>query len=181
MSRQVLFIQGGGNGGYEADAALTSSLQKALGKGYDVKYPRINSDDTAADFGWIEQLQAKIAAMDDNLLIVAHSFGASMVLKYLSENKPEKKISAIFLIATPFWHGDEAWKDGIKLREDFAEKLPREVPIYFYHCRDDEEVPFSHLDIYRQKLPDASFHEIAKGGHQLNNNLTQVAEDIRSL
>jgi hypothetical protein len=38
MSRQVLFIQGGGNGGYEADAALASSLQEALGKGYDVKY-----------------------------------------------------------------------------------------------------------------------------------------------
>lgn len=30
--KQVLFIQGGGNGGYEADAALTASLQAELGK-----------------------------------------------------------------------------------------------------------------------------------------------------
>lgn len=89
MSRQVLFIQGGGNGGYEADAALASSLQEALGKGYDVKYPRINSNENAPDFGWTKQLAEKIAASGDNLFIVAHSFGASLLLKYLSENGPK--------------------------------------------------------------------------------------------
>jgi len=32
MSKQVLFIQGGGDDGYEADKALVASLQTALGK-----------------------------------------------------------------------------------------------------------------------------------------------------
>ena len=41
MKKQVLFIQGGGDGGYEADTKLVASLQKALGKDYEISYPRI--------------------------------------------------------------------------------------------------------------------------------------------
>ena len=37
--KQVLFIQGGGEGGYEADAKLAASLQKGLGAAYNVRYP----------------------------------------------------------------------------------------------------------------------------------------------
>jgi predicted alpha/beta hydrolase family esterase len=104
-----------------------------------------------------------------------------MLLKYFSENEIKKMATAIFLISTPFWGGDEDWKEGFKLQEHFADKLSNEVPIFLYHCHDDEEVPFAHLATYRQKLPWATFREIASGGHQLNNDLTIVADDIKSL
>lgn len=104
-----------------------------------------------------------------------------MILKYLSENPVKKKIAGIFLISTPFWSGNEDWKQGLKLQENFAGKLPKNVPIFFYHCHDDEEVPFSQLAIYRQKLDQATFREIPSGGHQLNNDLKLVAQDIKSL
>jgi hypothetical protein len=42
-------------------------------------------------------------------------------------------------------------------------------------------VPFAHLALYRQKLPQAAVCEIVSGGHQLNNDLTVVAKDIKSL
>lgn len=45
--KQVLFIQGGGDDGYEADAKLAGSLQKALGANYELNYPRMQTDDTA--------------------------------------------------------------------------------------------------------------------------------------
>ena len=48
-------------------------------------------------------------------------------------------------------------------------------------CQDDEEVPFSHLDHYKQKLTQATFRELKSGGHHLNNDLTLVAADIKSL
>jgi pimeloyl-ACP methyl ester carboxylesterase len=62
-----------------------------------------------------------------------------------------------------------------------ADKLTAEVRIYFYHCKDDEEVPFSHLHEYKQRVPQATFREIENGGHQLNNGLALVASDIRSV
>ena len=112
---------------------------------------------------------------------MGHSLGASLLLKYLSENKIKKKIGGVFLISTPFWRGNEDWKKGLKLHKNFPNKLPEGVPIFLYQSRDDEEVSFDNLSLYSQKLPRATIREIVKGGHQLNNDLTIVAKDIKSL
>jgi len=181
MKKSVVFIQGGGNGGYEADAKLVASLQEALGTAYEIHYPKILSDEAAPDFGWLKQIGKEISSIKGEVILAAHSLGASMLLKYLSENKIKKHITGIFLISTPFWDGDEDWVQGLKLKGDFADKLPKDVPMYFYHCRDDEEVPFTHFSLYKKKLQRTTFREIASGGHQLNNNLSIVAKDIKSL
>ncbi len=96
MSKEVLFIQGGGDGGYEVDAALVASLQRALGKEYDISYPKIQTDESAPDFGWTHEIGKEISAMKDNFILVGHSFGASMILKYLSENLVEKRLQGFF-------------------------------------------------------------------------------------
>ena len=145
-----------------------------------VHYPLL-SNESSPDFGRRKQIDKEISLIHGEVILVGHSLGASMLLKYLSENEVKKKIVGIFLISTPFWSGDEDWKQGLKLREDFPDKLPKNVPIFLYHCRDDEEVPFEHLSIYARKLPQATVREIASGGHQLNNNLSLVANDIKTL
>ena len=181
MHYQLLFIQGGGGDeDYKADAKLVASLRQALGNAYTVHYPRL-SDDSSPDFGRIKQIGKEISLVKDEIILVGHSLGASMLLKYLSENEVKKKIAGIFLISTPFWSGQEDWKQGLKLHEDFPDKLPKNVPVFLYHCRDDEEVPFEHLSLYAQKLPRAIVREVGSGGHQLNNNLSLVAKDIKSL
>lgn len=181
MNRYILFIQGGGEGGYEADIELVASLQTALGKDYNINYPKMPSDESASDFGWLQQIGKKIYEIKSDVILAGHSLGASMILKYLSENSVDKKIEGIFLMATPFWSGNEDWKQGLKLHENFADELPDETPIFFYHCQDDEEIPISHLNYYKQKLTQATFREIKSGGHQLNNDLTLVSNDIKTL
>ena len=180
MTKQVLFIQGGGDDGYNADKKMVKSLQESLEKNYQVVYPQMPSDKTP-DFGWQNQIAKEIENIKDPVIVVAHSLGASLLLKYLSENKISKNLAGIFLIATPFWSGKEDWVQGLKLQNDFAENLIQNDRIFFYHCRDDEEVPFDHLGTYRQKLPKANFREIESGGHLLNNDLSLVAKDILDL
>ncbi|MDB5148236.1 MAG: hypothetical protein JWQ57_2256 [Mucilaginibacter sp.] len=155
--------------------------KKTLGKDYEIIYPRLQSDDNTLDFGWLKQIEKEIDKLSDGVILVAHSLGASMLLKYLSENEVSKKVSGIFLLATPFWSGKEDWVQGLKLREDFAESLPKDSRIFFYHCRDDEGVPFDHLASYRNKLPPATFREIGRGGHQFGNDLNLVATDIKDI
>ncbi len=181
MNKFILFIQGGGDGGYEADKELVSSLQSALGDEYDIKYPEIQSDEAAPDFGWTTQISENITKADNNIILIGHSLGASMILKYLSENAVNKKIDGIFLLATPFWDGSEDWQTGLKLQENFADMLPNEVPIFFYHSQDDEEISISHLRQYKQYLSRATFRELKSGGHQLKNSLSIIANDIQSL
>ncbi|GHB65913.1 RBBP9/YdeN family alpha/beta hydrolase [Persicitalea jodogahamensis] len=182
MKKQpLLFIQGGGDDGYEADKALVNSLRESLGNQYEIHYPAMPSDESAPDFGWLQQIDSEVSENEDGVILVAHSLGASMLLKYISEYPVIKKIKGIFLIATPHWSGDEEWQAGLKLKKDFAKKLPDKVPLYLYHSRDDEEVSFAYLDYYKQNLNQATFREIKSGGHQLNNDLTIVANDINSL
>lgn len=181
MKKQILFIQGGGDGGYIADKSLVASLQKEVGQDYNIKYPELASDESVSDFGWILQIGKEISKAKSNFFLAGHSLGASMILKYISENPGNENIKGIFLLATPFWSGNEDWKQGLKLKENFAEKLPDQTPLFLYHSKDDEEVPFSHLEQYKQKIPQATFREIKTGGHQFNDHLSIVAKDIVSL
>ncbi len=178
--KQVLFIQGGGDNGYEADAELVASLREHLGTTYQVHYPRMLPDEAAPDFGWGKQIEHDIVAIKGEVILVGHSIGASILLNYLTENEIKHPISGIFLISTPFI-GYENWQfDGLTLRENFAEALPKDAPIFLYHSKDDEEVALKHVHQYAKKLPDATVREIASGGHQLGNDLAPVARDIQS-
>lgn len=181
MSKQILFFQGGGEDGYNADKAMVASLKKHLGKDYAVHYNEIQSDESLPDYGWKEQIGKQLAEMKDDFILAGHSLGASTILKYLSEHSVDRNINGIFLLSTPFWNGNEAWKAAFKLKDDFAEKLPKQTPVFFYQSMDDEEVPFDQFKMYREKLPIAIYREIEQGGHQLNNDLAVVAEDIKAL
>lgn len=181
MKKNILFLQGGGGEeDYATDAKLVESLHKVLGEAYSIHYPLLPNEDSP-DFGRSKQIAKEISLIKDDVILVGHSLGASMLLKYLSENKIKKRITGIFLISTPFWTGDEDWVQGLKLKENFSDKLPKDIPVFLYHCRDDEEIPFAHLSLYKQKLPWAIFREIPSGGHHINNDLSMVAKDIKSL
>jgi predicted alpha/beta hydrolase family esterase len=179
--RQVLFIQGGGEEGYEADAKLAASLREALGEAYAVHYPRM-PDEPSTDLEWTQQIGKEIAAIGSEVILVGHSVGGSALLKYLAENKVIYQVAGIFLIATPFWGGDDGWQyEGFTIPEDFPDRVPKGVPIFLYHNRDDSEVPFAHLALYATKLPQAIIRQGASGDHQFGNDLTQVALDIKNL
>ncbi|PLR99216.1 hypothetical protein CVD19_02545 [Bacillus sp. T33-2] len=94
-----------------------------------------------------------LATIKAEVAVVGHSLGASFLLKYLSEEKQVQPISGVFLIAPPYW-GAEDWEvDEYLLCEDFESRLPDKQNIIFYHSRDDQWVPFTHLAMYAQKLP----------------------------
>lgn len=177
----IIFFHGGGSEeDYEADGKLVDSLTSKLGFGYSIHYPLLPNDGTP-DLGRRKQIINEVASADNNVILVAHSLGASMLLACLSELQIQKPIGGIFLLATPFWDGNADWVEPFRLNPGFEEKLDRETPLFFYQCHDDEEVPVSHFNIYKLKLPWASFRELPNGGHQFNNDLSVVAMDINSM
>ena len=59
--------------------------------------------------------------------------------------------------------------------------LPEGLPVFLYHSRDDEWVPYAHLALYAEKLPQATIHEFDGRGHQFDGDLSEVARDIKEL
>ncbi len=115
------------------------------------------------------------------MILVGHSLGASILLKYLSEGNAEKPVAGVFLVAPPYW-GAEDWEvSEYALQADFASKIPKELAVFFYHSRDDEWVPFAHLTLYAEKLPQATIHQFDDRGHQFDDDLSEVTRDIKRL
>jgi uncharacterized protein len=184
MKKHVLFIHGAGEGAYEEDASLTNSLQKELGSDYDVRYPAMPDEANAPYELWKRKVEKEITVMQKPVVLVGHSVGASHLAKILTEIETTTIVAGIFLLDAPFW-GDEGWLyEGYKeleLPKDIASTFPKDASVFLYHTRDDEIVPFNHLALYAKLLPRAIVREIDKGGHQLNNDLSQVATDIKLL
>jgi uncharacterized protein len=181
MKKHVLFVHGGGQGAYEEDKKLAANLRAVLGSAYDVRYPKLPDEDSPEYEAWKDRIARELTALDGEVILVGHSLGASILLKYLSEEKVEKPVAGIFLIASPYW-GAEDWEvSEYALQKDFASKLPKDLPTFFYHSRDDEWVPFVHLVLYAEKLPQATIREFDGRGHQFNDDLSEVAQDIKRL
>jgi uncharacterized protein len=184
VTKHVLFIQGAGEGAYEEDEKLAASLRDSLGSEYEVHYPAMLNEEDAPYEQWKQQIENELTAMQEPIFLVGHSVGASVVIKYVSEVKVEKPIAGIFLIACPFWGGDgwqyEGWEE-LALPKEITTSPAKDTSIVLYHCRDDEVVPFEHLAIYADRLPQAQVRELDAGGHQLNNDLLIVAKDIKNL
>jgi predicted alpha/beta hydrolase family esterase len=184
MKLQVLFIQGAGGGAHHEDARLAASLRDALGNSYEVRFPKMAAEADPDYQRWKPHLAKELAAMPDKPFLSAHSLGGSFLLKYLTEEEIDRPIRGLFLIATPFW-GGEGWRyegyERVALAPDFGAKLPPGMPVFLYHGRNDATVPFRHMALYAAKLPGATVRALDGRGHQLDNDLSGVAADIRSL
>lgn len=184
MPKHILFLQGAGEGAYDADAKLVQSLSRELGGDYEVIFPPMPHEEAPSYEAWKSAIEEAIAQAEAPLVLVGHSAGASMLLKYLSENKPKTEIAGMFLLAAPFW-GGEGWLypgyEALELPKNLEAKLPKEAPVFLYYNRDDEIVAFNHLALYKTLLPHATERSRKQGGHMFGNDIGFVAEDIQKL
>jgi predicted alpha/beta hydrolase family esterase len=182
MTRHVLFVQGGGEGAYDADAKLAASLGAKLGPGYQVHYP-VMPDEAAPEYpAWNRRLSEEIVALGNDAVLVGHSLGASILLKAIADGESTQAAKAVLLIAAPYWGGEgwSGWED-VELSENEIARLSEIRPMFFYHGRDDAVVPAAHLVFYGKALPHARLQPLAGRDPQLNDDLSEVAADIKSL
>jgi predicted alpha/beta hydrolase family esterase len=180
MVKQVLFVQGGGKRVHdEWDDKLVQSLTHELGRPYDIRYPRMPHEADPKYASWKAALAEELARLDDGAIVVAHSIGATILINALAEHPPKIALGGIFLVAAPFI-GRGGWpSDEIEPQPQLGVKLPRGVPIYLYHGSDDDTAPPAHLDLYAAAIPQAIVRRLPGRNHQLNDDLADVARDIR--
>ena len=128
---------------------------------------------------WKTALEQEIAALDDAAILVGHSVGGTVLINALAEQAPERKLAGVFLISAPFV-GPGGWPSvDIKPSQDLGARLPQATPIYLYHGSKDDTAPFAHVDLYKLAIPHALVRKLEGRDHQLNDDLAEVAADIR--
>jgi predicted alpha/beta hydrolase family esterase len=182
MNRQILFVQGGGEGAHDAwDNRLVDSLGRLLGTRYEIRYPLMPSEADPSYASWKTALMEEIAALDDGAILIGHSIGGAILINVLAEQESRCKPAAVFLIAAPYI-GQGGWPlDDMTPMSNLGSRLPNDLPIYLYHGDADEIAPFAHLALYARAIPHAAACPLKGRDHQLNSDMTEVARDIERL
>ena len=182
MTRQILFVQGGGAGVHdEWDNKLVDSLRRELGPGYDVRYPRMPNEADPDYASWSAKLAEEIADLDEGAILIGHSIGATILINALAETPPDRRLAGVFLVAAPFV-GEGGWpSEDIETPADLGARLPPSVPIHLYHGSEDDTAPVAHVDLYAAAIPGAIVHRLPGRDHQLNDDLAEVAAGVGAL
>jgi hypothetical protein len=160
------------------DAPLVDDLRRQLGNGYEVRYPRMPSEDDPSYATWSAAIRRQMASLYDGSVVVGHSVGATIMIQAIAEQPPQQDLAAIVLISAPFV-GKGGWPGGeFQLRDELGAQLPQGARVHVFHGGDDEIAPPSHADLYARAIPQAQVHRLPGRDHQLNNDLSEVARAI---
>jgi predicted alpha/beta hydrolase family esterase len=177
--KQILFVQGAGDDVHDQwDNQLVESLRRELGPGYEIRYPHMPNEADPSAAAWGVVLESELAALESGAIVVGHSVGGTILINLLAERAPAVALGAIVLIAAPFV-GQGGWQsEGMAPHADLAH-LPRDVPVFLYHGDKDTIAPVAHLALYAGAIPNAHVRRLVNRDHQLDNDLSEVAHDIR--
>ena len=181
MSRNVLLLHSAGpQGPGEGSEPFAARLREELGSQYEIDFPILPKPNDPHYEPWSERLGEIFGASAEPLVVVGHSLGGSVLLKHLAESEPPERITGIVLAETPFW-GTSGWEAEWALPDGWPNPSTQLPPIRLFHSRDDEEIPFDHLECYARRLPEATAHSLDGNGHLLDRgDLTEILDAIRS-
>ncbi|WP_257958956.1 alpha/beta fold hydrolase [Bacillus sp. V3-13] len=178
----MLFIHcAGPQGPQQGSQPLLAYLQAKLGEEYVFYKPKLSDPESPAYRDWKRLLDEQFKVLSgQQVIVVGHSLGASVLLKYLSENDPNIVIEGLFLLATPYWGTDEDWQNvSYQLQANYSEHLPPIPNIYFYHSRIDPVVPYVHFEKYLQDLSGVNGRVLDGEEHYFEEGLPMLVEDLR--
>jgi predicted alpha/beta hydrolase family esterase len=182
MAQRILVVHSAGpQGPGEGSSPFVDRLVGELGAGYEVLFPILPDPDEPRYEPWSMALAEILAETGKPLIVVGHSLGGSVILKHLAESDPEEGIAGLVLVATPYW-GESDWEAEWALPEGWPDPETELPPIFLFHSRDDEEIPFEHLERYARRLPAATANPLDGNGHLFDRGeLGEIAATIRGL
>ena len=149
-------------------------LQEHLGEGFDVLIPKMPDPDNPHYDIWKTWFEKIIVELDEEVMLVGHSLGGAFLVKYLSEEKMNKKVQGVFIVAAPYLtdsrYGGFALQNIPILDEGF--------PLFFYYSKDDAIVSFENASQFKNALPHATVRELDSRGHFNKDNFPEIVEDI---
>lgn len=183
MKPTIFFLHSAGpQGEHEGSADFVQWLIARLGASYTILHPIMPHPENPDYEPWKAQLRQELASLQGDVIFIGHSFGGSVLLKYLTEEKIPATITGMFLCATPFWGADDDWQyEPFALPDNFAALLPSIPSFGIFHSTQDPHVPFSHAEHYKQALPDATLHAIVGDSHAFEQGLPELAAAIEQL
>lgn len=182
--KQILFIHSAGKQGpdpHDGSAEFLKFIKESIGNDYELRHPLMPNPQAPSYNLWRDKFAEEFNRLEDGAILIGHSLGGSVILKYLSDQKIVKSLAGVFIVAAPFWSADKDWQvSEYNLRENFESYLPH-TKYFFYQTKDDEVTPRAHFEKYSKAMPQATARLIESGGHQVKNGLPELVKDVKAL
>ena len=97
MTKDLLFVQGGGEGAHdEWDLKLVASLGKELGPNYRITYPLMPNESDPNVAAWQRAIAEALASLGEGVVLVGHSLGATILHRLLGQRRSRRRRSPAF-------------------------------------------------------------------------------------
>jgi predicted alpha/beta hydrolase family esterase len=121
---------------------------------------------------WFEKL---FPYLNEEIILIGHSLGATFLIKYISENILPIHINQIHLVA-----GAICIKGGFGYN-DSLDKIEKQCNnIFIYHSIDDPVVDFEDALKYQKMLTNAKFEQFEDRGHFLQEKFPEIVGNIKN-
>jgi predicted alpha/beta hydrolase family esterase len=163
-----------------------NTLGKDLGNKYEVLLPNMLNSYNAKYSEWKIWFKRLMLICNKEIFLIGTSLGGLFLIKYLSENKLNKKIKGLFMVAAPFGDTGRTQKyflaDFTFKKENLIKLINQCENLHFYHSRDDDNVPIMDFEKYKKYFSNsAKFYEFKNRGHFRNKKFPEIIKDIKSL
>ncbi|MFP4401605.1 MAG: alpha/beta hydrolase [Candidatus Nanoarchaeia archaeon] len=121
--------------------------------------------------------------LNHNIILIGCSLGGIFLSKYLSKHKVDKNFISLYLVASPY--EDESGAEEYRARnfhidKDISKLYNNTNNITLMFSKDDDCVPISDMNNYKEKLPNAKCEVYeSKNGHFIVEEFSELLEMIK--
>ncbi len=182
MKQKIFFLHSAGpQDKNEGSSGFLASLIADLQDSYEIVHPVMPNPENPDYEPWKEELDRDFSHLAGDVILIGHSLGGSVLIKYISENKVNFNIIGLFLCAAPFWGVDKDWQyEPFALASNFADKINRIDNLHMYHSLGDPIVEFKHAQRYKHELPNAKLHSLDGSSHVFESGVPELVDDIKA-
>jgi hypothetical protein len=148
--------------------------EEFLGDGWHIIRPQMPSPKNAKYPEWELWFEKYFTYIEDGVVLVGHSLGATFLVQYLSAKKFPKQIHALHLVA-PAFNG----KGGFGVTANMSRLEENVRNVFIYHSKDDPLVPYTDAEKLRELLRGAELVTFVDKGHLLIPELPELVERIQ--
>lgn len=152
------------------------NLPQDLGEDFQVLMPRMPNKDNAKYAEWKIWFERMLPFVEDGVILVGHSLGGIFLVKYLSENGFSKKIGKLVLVAPP--HNQTAETGDFILTGPISGLVGLCQEIHLFQSKDDQIVPASEAERYKDALPEIQLHIFEDRGHFNQEQFPEMVKEI---
>lgn len=119
---------------------------------------------------WVKVLIQSLdeVPIDEPVILIGHSFGGTVITKYLTENTVQHNIEKVIMIGSPFFGCDEKFSD---LQNIITDELKVAAPIYHIQSEDDDRVNITHQKCWQEKFPEIQLITEQSGKHEFHDGI----------